>query len=363
MRNKRAGNPFQALLKQVAVPRSAMVGVILVVALLAFEMFNFDTTQYALRSLLGDIRFMGLGWATILAVAFCAIDFAGLARLFTPERGADEPKEVWYLMGAWLLGASMNAVMTWWAVSLTLLNHPFGNEVLSREELLRSVPVFVAILVWLTRILFIGSLTVAGEKLLYGEDYEPRRFSRRSANKSRTATTNARTATSNARPRRAVPKPQSRPAPASGAPVEEYVPYYAASANGQRSMGEPTGCRRPHRAWPQRHSLLLTAAIMTALLARPAPAIGQLPLYALQHRHYASGRPGPVTGAATIGPITAAHKNRKLLAKISINVLTVLGSQIALQYPEMQSLKPLRPAASFCLPWEKEYAILPIFDE
>ena len=59
----------------------------------------------------------------------------------------------------------MNAVMTWWAVSLTLLNHGFGNEVLSREILLNVVPVFVAVLVWLTRILFIGAFTVAGDQL------------------------------------------------------------------------------------------------------------------------------------------------------------------------------------------------------
>ncbi|MCA9976736.1 MAG: hypothetical protein KC413_13330, partial [Anaerolineales bacterium] len=58
-----------------------------------------------------------------------------------------------------------NAIMTWWAVSLTLLNHDFGNEVLSREQLLRSVPIFVAVLVWLTRILFIGAFTVAGDHL------------------------------------------------------------------------------------------------------------------------------------------------------------------------------------------------------
>ena len=108
---------------------------------------------------------MGLGWATILAIAFCAIDFAGLARLFTPQKGEDEPAEVWYLMGAWLVGATMNAVMTWWAVSLTLLNHQLGNEILDREQLLRFVPIFVAVLVWLTRILFIGSLTVAGEHM------------------------------------------------------------------------------------------------------------------------------------------------------------------------------------------------------
>ena len=145
--------------------RKTVIGIILVVALVAFEMFNFDTTRYALSSILGDITFLGITWATILAIAFCAIDFAGLARLFTPERGADEPKEVWFLMGAWLLGATMNAVMTWWAVSLTLLSHDFGNEVLARETLLKLVPVFVAGLVLLTRILFIGAFSVAGEQI------------------------------------------------------------------------------------------------------------------------------------------------------------------------------------------------------
>lgn len=155
------GNSIQGL----SVPRKAAIGAMMVVALFAFELFNFDTTRYALRSLLGNVTFAGLGWATILAIAFCAIDFAGLARLFTPEEGEEESKAVWYLMGAWLLGATMNAVMTWWAVSLTLLAHDFGNEVLSREQLLKGVPVFVATLVWLTRILFIGAFSVAGEHI------------------------------------------------------------------------------------------------------------------------------------------------------------------------------------------------------
>lgn len=146
-------------------PRKAFVGVILVVALIAFELFNFDTTRYALESLLGETSFLGLSWAVILAVAFCAIDFAGLSRLFTPDSGATESRAAWYLMGAWLLGATMNAVMTWWAVNLTLLNHELGNEVLSRAELLRFVPLFVAVLVWLTRILFIGAFSMAGDQL------------------------------------------------------------------------------------------------------------------------------------------------------------------------------------------------------
>jgi hypothetical protein len=144
--------------------RQWVLTALFMVALFAFELFNFDTTRFALKNVLGEPMFAGISWAAILAIAFCAIDFAGLAHLFTPESRTSEAKEAWYLMGAWLLGATMNALMTWWAVSLTLLNHDLGNEVLSREQLLNIVPIFVATLVWLTRILFIGALSVAGER-------------------------------------------------------------------------------------------------------------------------------------------------------------------------------------------------------
>jgi hypothetical protein len=156
------------------VSRHLVIGLLLVVALLAFEIFNFDTTRYALSDLLGDASFSGVPWAAILALAFCAIDFAGLAHLFTPAEEDSGPRESWYLMGAWLLGATMNAVMTWWAVNLTLLDHSLGNEILSREQILNVVPPFVAVLVWVTRILFIGAFSVAGNQLFrlvqQGED-------------------------------------------------------------------------------------------------------------------------------------------------------------------------------------------------
>lgn len=148
--------------------RYALIGIILMIALFAFELFNFDTTQFALTDLLGETRFAGLKWATILAIAFCGIDFAGLLRVFTPDSDTNTPTEVWYLMAAWLLGATLNATMTWYAVSLTLVNNHVGNAVLSTEQLLMIVPIFVAFLVWLTRIMFIGALSVAGGRLLDG---------------------------------------------------------------------------------------------------------------------------------------------------------------------------------------------------
>lgn len=153
------------LIRKISLSRLSIIGLLLVIGLLAFEVFNFDTTQFALLSLLGEVSFFGFRWATILAVAFGAIDFAGLAYMLAPERAQSEHGEVWYLMGAWLLGATMNALMTWWAVSLTLLSHDLGNEVLGRSDLLHVVPVFVAVLVWLTRILFIGAFSVAGNQI------------------------------------------------------------------------------------------------------------------------------------------------------------------------------------------------------
>lgn len=146
--------------------RGLAFGIILLAALLAFELFNYSTTDFALRDLLGDLSFAGLRWATILAIAFCGIDFAGIARLFTPEQGIEEPVEVWYLFGAWLLAATMNAMLTWWGVSIALLQHEtLGSGVIERATLLKGVPVFVAIMVWLIRVLIIGTFSVAGERL------------------------------------------------------------------------------------------------------------------------------------------------------------------------------------------------------
>ena len=154
--------------------RGLAFGVIIVAALIAFEIFNYSSTVYALSDLLGELKFLGISWATILAIAFCAIDFAGIARLFTPEASESENREVWYLFGAWLLAATMNAMLTWWGVSIAILNHqPLGNAVVEHATLLRVVPIFVAILVWLIRVLIIGTFSSAGKRLFSMENDRP----------------------------------------------------------------------------------------------------------------------------------------------------------------------------------------------
>ena len=182
-----ARNPsFSNLVHRVRLQRGLAFGAIIITALLAFEIFNYSTTDFAMSDLLGELEFMGIRWATILAIAFCGIDFAGIARLFTPEVGDDEPAEIWYLFGAWLLAATMNAMLTWWGVSIALLQHvSLGNEVIARDMLLKVVPIFVAVMVWLIRVLIIGTFSVAGDRLFSQADSRIQRrstFSMRRSN-------------------------------------------------------------------------------------------------------------------------------------------------------------------------------------
>src|SRR5688572_31518787 len=161
------GSLFRGVMGGRRFNRGAAWGMMIIGALLAFEIFNFSTTQFALRDVLGDLTFAGMRWASILAVAFCGIDFAGIARIFTPEQGRDEPTEVYYLFGAWFLAAAMNAALTWWGVSVAIVNHPSqaGGAVLSNETLTKVVPIFVAVMILLIRVLIIGTFSLAGDRL------------------------------------------------------------------------------------------------------------------------------------------------------------------------------------------------------
>jgi hypothetical protein len=209
---------LSALFKGWKISRGAAWGLMIVGALLAFEVFNFSTTEFALSDVLGDLTFAGFQWATILSIAFCGIDFAGIARIFTPEQGSDEPAEVWYLFGAWVLAAAMNASLTWWGVSIAIISHSSqgAGSVLSNATMTKVVPIFVAIMVWLIRILIIGTFSVAGDRL-FSQDKarSSQSYSRSSSTRRTTSKTTSRPQTSRAsstatlRPASSLPRPVS----------------------------------------------------------------------------------------------------------------------------------------------------------
>lgn len=236
---KNSGDGLAALFRDIArgrrLNRGAAWGMMIIGALLAFEISNFNATRFALTDIIGELSFGGVRWATILAIAFCGIDFAGIARIFTPEQGRNEPAEVWYLFGAWLLAAAFNAVLTWWGVSVAVANHQTaGSALLGAATVTRGVPIFVAAMVWLIRVLIIGTFSIAGDRLFSSADARQsyRSYSRPAAPVEE-------------------PRPQPRPAPR---PVPTYIrpaprPVPAAPAN----------LRTPASAEPTYHPVGMTA--------------------------------------------------------------------------------------------------------
>jgi hypothetical protein len=221
-------------LKSASLKRGAIFGSILISALLAFEVFNFGTTSFALRDVLGNLKFAGIQWSTILAFAFCGIDFAGIARIFTPEQGRDEPAEVWYLFGAWLLAAAFNAMLTWWGVSVAILNHNAeGGSLVGQAVMIKVVPIFVAAMVWLIRVLIIGTFSVAGERLFTLADAGQRLAAHQNnstrpmaANYPLTSVSSTSLRTSLPTNSYAQPAPKPRPAPTAGYNINRPEPTY-----------------------------------------------------------------------------------------------------------------------------------------
>lgn len=158
---------FSKSLASLKAKKGLLYILIFILALVAFEAFNFSTTDFALSDLLGDLRFAGVRWATLLSIAFCSIDFAGIARLFAPPAEKDTRRSTWFMFGAWILAATMNAILTWWGVVMAMQTHAVLSAGLMNDSFVSGVvPIFIALMVWVIRILLVGTLSKKSDHLL-----------------------------------------------------------------------------------------------------------------------------------------------------------------------------------------------------
>jgi hypothetical protein len=128
--------------------------------LVVFEVFNYSTTSFAIRTMFGSLAAGGMKWASLLAIAICCMDVAGIICLFLPAANPSRLKRDPRLFGAWLLAAGLNTWLTWRGISLAIaIRQAQIGWVVDVEVLTRTLPVFMAFLIWLIRILLIGSLS------------------------------------------------------------------------------------------------------------------------------------------------------------------------------------------------------------
>jgi hypothetical protein len=224
-------------LQSTAHKRGLIFGVIILFALLAFEVFNYSSTLFALTDILGNLSFGPLRWATMLAFAFCAIDFAGIARIFTPEQGRDEPAEVWYLFAAWFLAATFNASLTWWGVSVAILSHNAqGGILLGQPVMVKLVPIFVAAMVLTIRVLLINTFSIAGDRIFTLADQRASRY--QSQPMYRPQTESLRT------PGESFPRPAPKPTPAAASRPLYNEPTYHPVGMSAQERGDNSNVRR-----------------------------------------------------------------------------------------------------------------------
>jgi len=152
-------DPIQVF-KKVYTQTGGTATLFIAAVLIALEIFNFSTTKYALQDLLGNMSFGPTTWAAILASAFCGMDLIGIIRLFDVQKQKQVGNEGWFLLGAWLLAAIMNTGLTWWGVSLAIYNHPVESVlVVDPMKIVTFIPIFVALIILLSRIMIIGNLS------------------------------------------------------------------------------------------------------------------------------------------------------------------------------------------------------------
>ena len=218
--------------------RGLIFGLIILCALLAFEIFNYSSTLFALTDILGSLAFGPLRWATILSFAFCAIDFAGIARIFTPEQGSNEPAEVWYLFAAWFLAAAFNAILTWWGVSVAILEHnAAGSVLLGASAMTKVVPIFVAAMVLLIRVLLINTFSIAGDRIFSLADQRAPRYQNQPAFRN-TNVESLRT------PSQSFPRPAPKPTPAASSRPLYNEPTYHPVGMSAQEYNENSNVRR-----------------------------------------------------------------------------------------------------------------------
>lgn len=262
VRSQQFENALGKAWDNVIAQRGNAFGIMILGALLAFEVFNFGTTEFALHDVLGNLTFAGIKWSTILAIAFCGIDFAGIARIFTPEQGAEEPMEVWYLFVAWFLAAGMNAMLTWWGVSVATVTHVSqGSAVVGNDVIHNVVPVFVALMVWVIRTLIIWTFSVWGDKLFSQPESRPVRRNYQQGQYN------------NAPAKQPAPAQQSqRPAQLQRAPTYQTHTVYSNSQQRSNYKAQYRPGQQQQQQYTDQRPVITTAAQLLKAAPKPTPA-------------------------------------------------------------------------------------------
>jgi len=139
-------------------------GLITVLGLLAFEIFNYATNQDAMAKIFGEAKFFTIPIYYLLAIAFSAIDLGGLSSTFTEEDWGHEPWWVYVATGGWLIASIVNALLTYLAILVGMALAPISQLAVVMPKVAAVydyLPAALTIVIWLIRVMLIGSIVAS----------------------------------------------------------------------------------------------------------------------------------------------------------------------------------------------------------
>ena len=157
-------------LQKLGFRRRSLIHSLLVIGNISFMVFTYATVAYALHDVFGDLRFWGIRWASILTFNFSGIEYAGLARLLTPD-SEDPPSETKYLLMAWILVTIFNSLLIWWTIHIGFTDpqNPYYADIPSVSP--NIVAIIIVLLVWIIKIGLMKILTMnIGSKIEENDD-------------------------------------------------------------------------------------------------------------------------------------------------------------------------------------------------
>ena len=136
--------------------------------------------------------------------------------------------------------AAFNAALTWWGVSVAMLQHTAaGGALLGAATMTKVVPVFVAAMVLLIRVLLINTFSIAGDRIFSLAEQRASRYQYQSQPTFRnTNIESLRT------PTQSIPRPAPKPIPAAASrPLYNEPTYHPVGMNAQE-YGDNSSVRR-----------------------------------------------------------------------------------------------------------------------
>jgi len=145
---------------------AVLAALVIVGAIVCFELFNFGTNRDVLDGIFGNVFFLTLSAGTWLAAGACFIDFGGLSRIFTSETSMrQESIEIKAVTLGWLFASIFNAWLTFVWVSYRLEG---GTANLPRNlaDDTFAISVAIAVFVFLIRLVLIFGGATVGDRVL-----------------------------------------------------------------------------------------------------------------------------------------------------------------------------------------------------